>query len=333
MADQREGIINFIRYNGPVLPVQIAKHVNTNILFASAMLSELVSARHLKMSRAAIGGSPLYYLPGQEALMDERLSTSLKGREKEAYKLLKDNKVLREVDLEPWQRIAVKSLTDFSVPLSVKYNGGVENFWKHHLVSDEESKGIVSNILEDNYSTQQQVQEIISRVQEQSVVQTTLEEVRVETPKIVETVKEPEIIEETAEAKEEIKIQTIEEKKISEPKPAEKPKRVQRSDPQFYSKVLSFIKSNKIEVLKEEIVKKNREFDFVVNIPTVFGRLKYLVKAKSKSSINEADVSIAFSEGQLKKIPVILLVDGKATKKASLMVEQKMQGQIVIKHL
>ncbi len=45
MPDQREEILKFIKYSGPVLPVQIAKHVNTNILFASAMLSELVSGR------------------------------------------------------------------------------------------------------------------------------------------------------------------------------------------------------------------------------------------------------------------------------------------------
>src|SRR3989344_4516995 len=112
MTDQRDEIIKFIGVNGPVLPVQIAKQLNTNILFASAMLAELVERKSLKLTHFSVGGSPLYYLESQEALMDKRLSATLSGKEKEAYNLIKEKQVLREVDLQPWERVAIKSLKD-----------------------------------------------------------------------------------------------------------------------------------------------------------------------------------------------------------------------------
>ncbi len=320
MADQREEILNFIKYKGPVLPVQIAKHVNTNILFASAMLSELVSRKILKISHASIGGSPLYYLPGQESSMDERLCKSLGGREKQVYELLKSSKILREKDLEPWQRIAVKSINDFSVPINVKAGEDTEVFWKYHLVSDEEAKPIISHTLEEVYS--EQIQLTNSAVQETVVTPNGLsqeiptEQTFVKQPKA--SVQQPLVAE----------VQNIEEVKIVKIK--KEPKKV---DTNFYVKVLDFIKDNKVEILKEEVVKKDKEIDFVVNLATNFGKLRYLIKAKNKPAINEADISIAFSEGQLKKMPVILLTNGKANKKASLLVDQKMQGQLIIREL
>ena len=59
----------------------------------------------------------------------------------------------------------------------------------------------------------------------------------------------------------------------------------------------------------------------------------YLIKAKNKPSINEADISMAFSEGQLRKMPVVLLTNGKPNKKASILIEQKMQGQLILKEI
>src|SRR3989338_7023457 len=147
MPDQRDDVLNFIKYNGPVLPVQIAKHINTNILFSSAILSELVARKILRITHASIGGSPIYYLAGQEELMDSKLSTALHGKEKEAYKLLKDKKVLWEKEMEPWQRVAARDLKDFAVQINVNHEGNTEVFWKHKLISDEEAKIIISDIL------------------------------------------------------------------------------------------------------------------------------------------------------------------------------------------
>ncbi len=330
MTDQREAILNYIKYHGPVLPVQIAKHVNTNILFASAMLSELVSNKNLKISHASIGGSPLYFLQGQEELMDSRLSVSLNGREKEIYKTLKEKKILREKDLEPWQRIAVKSITDFSKLISVKINEEIENFWKYHLVVDEEAKNIISSMMEGIEVKQQQVQEMVNNIKrEELVVQTVSQQNEVLQEEKLEEL-QPKIQEIIVEEKPKSIVKQRIEQKLLEPKIK---KEVKKIDTNFYNSIMEFMKSNKVEILKEEIVKKNKEFDFVVNINSGFGKLRYLIKAKNKPLINEADVSMAFSEGQIKKMPVILLANGKTNKKANLLIEQKMQGQLILKNI
>ena len=49
--DVREKILLFISKNGPILPVKIAKELSTNILMASAHLSELTAHKKLKISR------------------------------------------------------------------------------------------------------------------------------------------------------------------------------------------------------------------------------------------------------------------------------------------
>ncbi len=330
MADQREVILNYVKYHGPVLPVQISKHVNTSILFASAMLSELVSNKNLKISHASIGGSPLYYLSGQEELMDSKLSASLSGREKEIYNLLKSKKVLKENDLEPWQRIAVKSITDFSRLINVKAEDNVENFWKYHLVNDEEAKQIISELMKDTYNKQQQVQEIVSNLKnEELIVQNKIQQAEqgIQTKNENQLETKPQEIRQIL-TKPEIK---FEQKQLAENTKVKR--EVKKIDSNFYNEVINFMKNNKVEILKEEIVKKNKEFDFVVSINSSFGKLRYLVKAKNKALINDADVSIAFSEGQLKKIPVILLTNGRINKKAALLIEQKMQGQLILKNI
>ena len=93
MYKERDIVLNFIRINGPVLPVQVAKQINGNTMLAGAVLSELFASNLIKISKGKIGGSHVYYAAGQE----EKLSIlyeHLPGKEKEAYTLLKNNKFL-----------------------------------------------------------------------------------------------------------------------------------------------------------------------------------------------------------------------------------------------
>ncbi|MBI2148834.1 hypothetical protein HYU23_04085 [Candidatus Woesearchaeota archaeon] len=321
MPDQRDDILNFIKYNGPVLPVQIAKHVNTNILFASAILSELVARKILRITHASIGGSPLYYLPGQEELMDARLSTALGGKEKEAYQLLKDKKVLWEKYMEPWQRVAVRNIKDFSVQIGVNADNNLENFWKHHLVSDEEAKLIIAEIMGYDKPKEDVVLEDSLALDDEKVINDPKSNNEILSSLVTD--KQEKKIEQTTLIKEEVLIVKTKQKDRKEVK----------KEIDFYTKVLEFMRKNDVEILKEDIIKKDKEIDFVVNLMSSFGKLKYLIRAKNKPSINEADVSMIFSEGQLKKLPVILLYNGKLNKKAFLLAEQKMHGQLILKEI
>ena len=59
-------IIQVLEENGPSLPIQIAKKLQMSSLFISAFLSELTNENRVKVSHLKMGGSPVYFLSGQE---------------------------------------------------------------------------------------------------------------------------------------------------------------------------------------------------------------------------------------------------------------------------
>ena len=69
-------------------------------------------------------------------------------------------------------------------------------------------------------------------------------------------------------------------------------------------------------IIEREILRKNKDINFIINLPSKIGNLTYFVKAKNKKTITDADFLLAFNEGQQKKLPVLFLSSGKLTKKA-----------------
>ncbi len=63
----QDKILSLIKLKGPVLPREISKDLGLDSLFTAAHLSELVDQNKMKLSNAKIGGSPVYYLEGQES--------------------------------------------------------------------------------------------------------------------------------------------------------------------------------------------------------------------------------------------------------------------------
>jgi hypothetical protein len=129
----KKEIISFINENGPCLPINISKRVNLSLLFTSAFLSELLSEKAIKMTNLRIGSSPLYYLEGQESKL-ENFSDYLKGKEKEAFLRLKENKFLIDEEQEPAIRVALRAIKDFAYPF--KFQEKI--IWRYFLANDED---------------------------------------------------------------------------------------------------------------------------------------------------------------------------------------------------
>ncbi|MEK6845079.1 MAG: hypothetical protein AABX44_02380, partial [Nanoarchaeota archaeon] len=129
----KEKIISFIKMKGPNLPVHIGKEINTNILFTSAFLSELTSEKRLKVSNLKVGNSSLYFLSGQEPLL-EGFSQHLKSKEKDALELLKQKRVLKDSEQHPAIRVALQGIKDFAIP----FKKDDQIYWKYLTVSDQE---------------------------------------------------------------------------------------------------------------------------------------------------------------------------------------------------
>lgn len=316
MEPNREKIINFIKSNGPVLPVQVSKFLNTNIIFAGAMLSELTANKHVLVTNTKKGGSPFYYLKGQEPQL-ANLGQYLSGKEKEAFDLIKERKVVKDTEILPWQRIALRAIKDFSIAIEVEFEGNKELFWKWYLASPEEINNSISQIfnikeeiIENNIETETIPNEINIQESKKEIIKDNNHEEVLES--FQKKLLEEEIIDK------EVKI------KKSDPR---KRKKKEYSN-NFDQSVLDYIKNKEIKIIEQNIIKSQKDMEYLVKIPSNVGELTFFLKAKNKKSINESDIALAYSSGQQRKLHTIILSNGSLTKKAKEYMEKNLVGQL-----
>src|SRR3989338_7624070 len=316
--DFRDKITDFVRAKGPVLPVQISKLIGMDIVMASAHLAELTATNKMKISTIKVGGSPLYYLSGQESML-LNFTTNLNDKEANALELLKESKVLRDSEQAPVVRVALREIKDFAFPLNVKYNDTSEIFWKWYLSSDEEAGKIIKAKLDI----------VEKEIKEEKKIQPQ-PEIKKETPQ-----KQPEITQKQRELPVERKIEEKPIEKVQQQlketveRPIEqrgrKPKEASKED-EFMKDIMKFFEKNKIIIISTEIVKKNSEIDFIIEIQSVVGNLQYYCKAKNKKRISDSDLSNAYVKGQFKKLPVIVLAPGELSTKALEMMKKELNN-------
>ncbi|MBS3090737.1 hypothetical protein J4433_03140 [Candidatus Pacearchaeota archaeon] len=135
---KKRKIMEIIQQRGPSLPIHVARGTELNILFASAILSEMVSNKILNVSSLKVGGSPLYYLPGQEEMLDNFFAY-LPSKEKDAFLLLKKNNLLEDEKLQPALRVAMRDIKDFAVLFSMKTEAEDKIFWRFHSFRKEDA--------------------------------------------------------------------------------------------------------------------------------------------------------------------------------------------------
>src|SRR3989344_9357074 len=280
MADKLTQAYDFLKRNGPILPVRVSKIVGTNIMMASALLSQLVTEKKIKITHESIGGSPLYYVDGQEALLQDRLGNKLDGKKKEAYNLLKDKKALRE-------------LKDFAVPIDVTLNEKSERYWRWYLTSNDQVKDILVKkepleIRQDAIHQEKLDVEKKPKVREQRKVE----------------VKKVEVKEEKEEKKEVMK-------KVN-----------------FYLSVDKYFEQNNVRILHEEVVRRDKEFNFIIEIPSNLGKLRYFVKVRNKKKVSDGDLSLAYSQAQTKNLPLLFLTNGEMTNKAKEHLDKNLDGVV-----
>ncbi len=312
---QPDEIVSFIRSKGPVLPVDIAKFLNTNIIFAGAHLSELTSRGLVKVSSVKVGGSPLYYLPGQEARLQE-YSERLHEKELRVYEILRNELLLKDSEQTPLSRVALRQMKDFAKPVEVKIGEEQQLFWRWYLLPMEE----VEAKIREKYLPKkpEPVKEI---------------------PKPVEAIKQ--------DMPEAAKPKLIEPKKQMMPEPVESPRQLPQkprplqtqlkpesvpaeekplSSSQYLGQAVKYFEQNRIDVLQEEILKKGVHAWYLLKVPSAIGTIIYYAEAKSKKRINEADLSEALVRGSNKKLPVLFLTNGKLTKSTEAMLENEFKA-------
>ncbi|MEM3127143.1 MAG: hypothetical protein QW331_03700 [Candidatus Woesearchaeota archaeon] len=303
MPDQRDEILNFVKEHGPVLPSHVAKAAKLSILFASAYLSELADKKYIKISWIKVGGSPLYYAPGQQEKLEKYID-NLNDKDKETFILLKEKKLLKDDEQSPLLRVSLRNLKDFAVPIQIND----QLYWKYYLLRDEEVKSVYEKLFA----------------------------LKPETTK--EEIKEQKTEKQLSLAGQEIKEEVLQEplkRKRGRPKKtkAEEPKEITEQQTkselpkdEFTIKAEEFFISHDMDIIECSIIKKGKEIEFIVMLPTPFGKTKYFCRVINKKSINEGDLSLTLLRAHYKKLPGLLLAPGKLAKKANEMLLKEAEG-------
>lgn len=284
-------MLELVKERGPVIPSQISKDLNTNILLASAILSDFASRNLVKVSSLKIGGSPLYYLTGQEVKLQDYMAR-LNPVEKRACELLREKEVLRDSTLDPQTRVALRQAKDFARPLEVTFDKQKEIFWKWYLAPNEKAEASIRRELER--------QELVKKP-------------------AAEVAKAREQMAEVAKPKPAKPAARLEQE-ISRPRPAvkaEQPEvlKTKESSDNFQQKVMKFLEGKGISVIEQKDA-RGSELSCTVKVPNPIGAISYFCHAKNKKSCTEADLSYALVQGQVRKMPVLFLTSGEPTKKA-----------------
>jgi hypothetical protein len=287
--EYREKILSLAQ-SQPLLPNTVAKALSTNSIMAGAMLSEMCAKGLLKTSTLKVGGSPLYLIPGKEEQLLNHIQ-NLNEKDRRTVTRLQEEKIIRENEADPLTRVSLATIKDFAKPLIVSYEGKQETFWKYFTLTDKEAEEFIRQKLEPKTQEQQKpIQPEKPKTQEKPE----------ETPKPEQKTRQSE--------------QHVQE--TLAPKPAAEP------TGDFWDKLHNFFAQNSISLTEKAIIKKKTDFDLILEVPSPVGKLTYYCKARSKKKLTDADISAAYVQGQIKKLPVILLTDGELTKQAHAILTQ-----------
>ncbi|HJO14782.1 MAG TPA: hypothetical protein QGG70_01915 [Candidatus Pacearchaeota archaeon] len=324
-VETHKKIIGVLDEKGPSLPINIAKALEISSLFISAFLSELTNQKRIKVSSLKVGGSPLYYLKGQEKKLEDYYKY-LHPRESEAFLLLREHRVLKDRDQDPATRVALRSIKDFSVGFKMDN----EIYWRFVSVSKEEVDGILNgNVIEEKVEEEKNIEE--EKVEEEKIEEEKIEEEKVEEEKnieeekVEESVQEKvrEVVEEKVEEKiekenprmiepvvKEVKIKSESDNKFNNPLVMDKViKKKEKPRSEFVQQVISFINERGLQIVEEKDYKA-KEYNCVVQIKSELGIINFLTQAKDKKRITESDFKKLLSNAQSIPLPAFMLYTG-----------------------
>ena len=355
MRDQ-DKILYFLKVVGPTIPSKVAKNIGTEILLASAHLSDLAAQGKVRISSLKIGGTPLYFLPGQEEQLYHFAAGNMNPKDFQVLDLLRQQRILRENSIDLLSKVALRSLKDFAVPLQVTVAGNKELFWKWHLLSDEEASSTIKQIL---FAKEEKVQSSPPLEEQQSLSQTlspTLETFNLSPQKdeaLYKTKREPEKISALAleqEALEDNSLDLTLKEQEDELRNLEKesaavsrlhrpstkirraPRKLKAQEDVFFPSAEEYLVNKEILIQEHEIIRKNAEINLLIKVPSVVGLVTYFCKVKKKAKCDEGDISSAYMEAQIKKLPLLLLYTGEITKKAQeMLATDQFQNAIIAK--
>ncbi len=338
VLDYRDTVMAFIRSKGPILPVQISKEVKTNILMASAMLSEMSSKGLVKVSHIKVGGSPLYYAPGQEAQLLQ-FTSHLNEKDQATLARLKHVTVMRDQAEDALTRVSLRNLKDFAHPLNVTHDGTTELFWKWSSLPDVDASTMIKSMLTS--SAPAPIQPVVPvqiptappvpKAPIAAVQQPLATSVEKRKRKRAETIAPAQVVmpsdPRTVQPKKEV-VQPVAQQTFTPAPVSPIPTHSEVVDDAFFTQLSQFCAKSNIKILECALIKKKSEYDLVLEIPSALGSMVYYAKARNKQKVTDADITAAFVQGQLRKLPAALIAPGELNKKGYELLAKDLRGML-----
>lgn len=284
----KQQMLSTLSTRGPSLPIHLAKATGLEPLFASAFLAELLADRKIKTTNLKIGSSYLYLLPGQEPLL-EQFSQHLNSREKEAFELIKQNKVLEDSYQTPVIRVALRAIKDFAIPLQVHTENQEQKlFWRYFTTSETEAEALIKKKPKEEQKNAQE------EVKEKQI------EISLETPKFESSIE----IAQKEEKLEEVKEETE--------------KHQEENSEEFPIKVERHLAERKLPMIAT-LSRKKKEMTGHIRIETSLGEQRFYLIAKDKKRVGEKDILSLVESSKTEKMPILFLTSGTLDKKAEVL--------------
>lgn len=345
--DIRDEVFNYVKKKGFALTREIAREFNLSSIIAGAILSELVSNGLIKVSYLKVGTGPLYYTDKRKL---EDFVDYLNSKEKEAYNLIKKEKVVSDDELSPAMRVAMNSIKDFAVPVEVISSDNLrKRYWKYYLLDNSSVREFLmrKNEIQGHENGNKEELEKRDLIKEKNLKETRNYETRnYEKSSVEDTQKESVGLSgvnyefgnkkkdnekgislsglRSEEEANDFDKDTKEEGFLKEDKEKEK-----NAKQGFIQRVYDFLKNNDINIIDKEEIRKDREYNLIVSFPTSLGRLSAFCKCKNKKNINDNDISDAYVDALNKQMPLIYITNGKVTKKAEEALGKKFKSVIL----
>lgn len=312
-------VLAAVKMRGPIIPLGIRKILGKgDSITIGAALADLTQRKHVKVTAVKQGGSPFYYVEGQEAKL-EICGQFLNEKDRRTFDRLRVQKVIRDKTQDPLTRVSLRQIRDFSKPVQFTFEGEEELFWKWYMTTDEQAYEAI-NIMLGLKKPEPVPEPKIEEPKQEPPVQTAPQQVQHQEPQ-----RQPE--------PEKPKTQKTEPKQKHERQAAlaESPdtEPITEIDEDFFTKLKKYFDKNNIRIIEINIIRKNSEYDLVIQMSTPFGSAQYFCKAKNKKKSSDGDLSSAYLQGQNRRLPTIYLTTGEVAKKAKEKATTDYKGMLI----
>lgn len=307
-------VLSVIRSRGPIIPNNIRKITNaSDTIIIGAILSQLSSEGKILISKTKQGGSPFYYIEEQKPLL-ENLIQYLDPKDQKTVQYLKQEKVLKDHDLDLFHRVSLRKIIDFAKQFTVKIENTEKTFWKYYLVTNSDAMEIVKH----KYLGIKKA-----------------EEIKVEEVKNVKPNNQPK--EELTSQKtknEDVKSEMFAKLKEQKTKSEERVKVDKKEEQEqiildnyydnseFFSVIKQYFINKNITPININCIKKDREYNCISIIPSPVGNIKTYCVAKNKKKLQEGDVAPGYLKAKKLDLPLLFLTTGEFSKKTLTAIEK-----------